>query len=432
MRTSPLMLCALLASCPALAPDQAHAQDVAPRVPVTAEASIAVTKNTIAPEDLSRAVVESVHHLLAGQEGEPKAQWPYEGVYRVRGEIPIGYRIGGTAICAGALVLAPGYADDDERKAAVDRAVEFICRGIEHPLMSATAYDGGYDVRCWGYIYALDFLCLLKEQNLIPEARADAVAKATAFYLASLHTNEMPATGGWNYARPEGIETVGAPSPFTTAPALQALFRAKRAGFEVDPGVVDRALAFLEKAKAASGAVVYSGEASKRMGRSDATPGAVGRMLVTESTLLLAGKSTPANVRACLDAFISHWDWLNQRRAKTGTHVGPYAVAPYYFMYAHRYAAQAIELLPSTERAEYRRRVNLLLFSVRDADGSWNDRVFKRSSNFGTAMAALAILEPSLGPAPTWPTPSPAPAPAPTPPDTQPAGASPAGVDSDR
>lgn len=403
MRT--LILAALLVASPAFA------QDVAPRVPVSAETSAAVTKNAIAPDELSNAVMQSVHHLLASQEGEPKAQWPYEGVYRVRGEIPIGYRIGGTAICASVLVHAPAYADDDERKASVDRAIDFICQGIEHPLMSPE-YDGGYDVRCWGYIYALDFLCLIKEKNLIPEARADAVAKATAFYLASLQTNEMPTTGGWNYARPEGIDTVGAPSPFTTAPALQALFRARRAGFDVDPAIVARGLAFLEKAKAASGSVVYSGEAAKRTGRSDGTPGAVGRMLVTESTLLLAGQSTPANVRACLDAFLVHWDWLNQRRAKTGTHVGPYAVAPYYFMFAHRYAAQAIELLPANERAEYRRRVNLLLFSVRDADGSWNDRVFKRSSCFGTAMAALAILEPALGPAPAWEAPAPAPSPA--------------------
>jgi hypothetical protein len=30
---------------------------------------------------------------------------------------------------------------------------------------------------------------------------------------------------------------------------------------------------------------------------------------------------------------------------------------------------------------------------VRDADGTWNDRVFPRSASFGTAMSVLALLE---------------------------------------
>jgi len=36
---------------------------------------------------------------------------------------------------------------------------------------------------------------------------------------------------------------------------------------------------------------------------------------------------------------------------------------------------------------------------VREEDGGWNDRVFARSANFGTAMSMLALLSPEL-PAP--------------------------------
>jgi hypothetical protein len=53
-------------------------------------------------------------------------------------------------------------------------------------------------------------------------------------------------------------------------------------------------------------------------------------------------------------------------------------------------------MLPSQERAEYRRRINELLFSVRLEDGSWNDRVFPRTANFGTSMATMALLMPEL------------------------------------
>ena len=54
-----------------------------------------------APPDqtaIDSAVREGIAFLISAQEGSPKAQWPYEGVYRVGGEIPVGYRIGGTGI----------------------------------------------------------------------------------------------------------------------------------------------------------------------------------------------------------------------------------------------------------------------------------------------------------------------------------------------
>lgn len=119
-------------------------------------------------------------------------------------------------------------------------------------------------------------------------------------------------------------------------------------------------------------------------------------MTLGETTLALGGRGSIPRVRGSIDAFIVHWEWLDKRRAKPGTHQPPYMVAPYYFMFAHHYAAQAIEMLPSSERAEYRRRVNQLLLSVRAQDGTWNDRVFGRSAGYGTAMALLALMQPSI------------------------------------
>jgi hypothetical protein len=260
-------------------------------------------------------------------------------------------------------------------------------------------YDGGYDVRGWGYTYGLRYLLLLKARNAMPADQAAAAEKAIHFYIDAIKESQIPQVGGWNYARPAGKDKVGAPSPFMTAPTLQAHFEAKAQGYEVDPEVVEKGLKYLESARESSGAIVYSGAAESKK---DGVPGAVGRMLATESVLYLAGRSSQANIRAALDAFIVHWQWLDKRRAQNGTHVAPYMIAPYYFYYAHYYAAQAIELLPSHERAEYRRRVNELLFSVRLEDGSWNDRVFKRSANFGTAMASMALMMPDLPKPVTW------------------------------
>lgn len=62
---------------------------------------------------LEQAVREGIDFLVQAQEGPGRAEWPYEGVYRVRGEIPVGYRVGGTGIVGECLVRMPGYAGDE-------------------------------------------------------------------------------------------------------------------------------------------------------------------------------------------------------------------------------------------------------------------------------------------------------------------------------
>ncbi len=349
---------------------------------------------------IAESVARASAYLLEHQEGKDASEWPYEGVYRVQRQIPVGYRIGGTAICAMALMRDEGFAASAAATEAVARARAFVIRGIDEPLMSVDDYDAGYDVRGWGYTYGLWFLLACREAEIIPAAERDAAEKAIAFYLDAIHRTEIPQSGGWNYARPSGREKVAPSSPFMTAPTLLTLYKAAALGYEVDAGVVDRALGALERARMASGTVVYSGD---KDGGRNGVPGAVGRMLSTEIALYLAGRSTQSNVRGALDAFITHWDRLEERRAKNGTHEGPYAVAPYYFYFAHYWAAQAVELLPERERAEYRRHIHALIERTRSDEGTWNDRVFPRSACYGTAMVSLALTMPDAAPPQGWP-----------------------------
>jgi hypothetical protein len=97
-------------------------------------------------------------------------------------------------------------------------------------------------------------------------------------------------------------------------------------------------------------------------------------------------------VRAALNAFHTHWEELEKRRKKTGTHEGPYKIAPYYVYYGHRYAGQAIQMLPEAERAAEREKLLKVILRTREADGTWNDRVFDRSRAYGTSMILLALL----------------------------------------
>ncbi len=343
------------------------------------------------------ARIVELQETLSEKKSSPANEWPYQGVYRESKDVsPVGYRVGGTAICAWALVEAPQYAESEQAREAVERGVEFILEMLDHERMNSD-FVGGYDVRGWGHTYALNLFLQLRAKKLIPKKHAPAVEKAVSKLVKMLQDSEIVESGGWNYSRPGGGKSSAPASPFMTAPTLLALFEAKRQGEKVDAAVVERALKALEACRTEDGVIPYT-----TAGGRDEWPGAIGRAPATEVALLLAGRSDVARVRKSLEQFLEHWEWLEKRRKGTGTHVPPYGIAPYYFFYAHTYAAFAIEFLPEAERAEFRRRLHERLFQVQEPSGGWNDRVFERSENYGTAMALLAFLAPKLTPPPAW------------------------------
>jgi hypothetical protein len=339
------------------------------------------------PPAREELLAAAVAELVKMQEED--GQWPYEGVYRVEREIPIGYRVGGTAIVAGTLLHAAPQ--DREARAAVRRGLEYVLKGLKAPGMEASTKDA-YDVRVWGHAGALEFLCQVRAARAAGD-QAAAVDEAVAGLVKTLLTEELPG-GGWNYASRR------APAGFVTAPVVQALLWARAQGEKVPEEVFERARRVLEAGRAPDGAFAYSGASGGRP-TSDKLAGSSARSAVCETTLLLLGGGA-RDVQAALDAFHANWDELAKRRKQQGTHEGPFRIAPYYFYYGHRYAAQAIEVLPPEARARERERLADVLLKTRDADGTWNDRVFVRSRNYGTAMATLVLLGDKAPLPPRW------------------------------
>lgn len=366
-------------------------QEAAPKKE-QAEEPLAIPAPEGMPQQIHEAIQEGIQVILSMQEGPDNAEWPYEGVYRVRGRIPIGYRVGGTGICGEAILRAPGYEQDPARQEAIARATGFVTGAIELNLMDPE-YRGGYDVRGWGYCYGLRFLLAMQMLDRVPPGQEQAVAKAIAFYIDAMEKTDIPEVGGWSYSRRRGLDTPSPTSPFMTAPCLQTLYLAQQQGHPVDQDVIKMAIKALQDSCNRQGNVMYSAM-DKAPAGADSIPGAVGRMVALESALNLAGKSSPMRLNRAVEAFIEHWNELEKRRQKNGTHEPPYGVAPYYFFYAHFHAAQAAQMLPEQKRLEAHKRINELLFSVREKNGSWNDRVFKRSANYGTAMSIMALLQP--------------------------------------
>jgi hypothetical protein len=228
--------------------------------------------------DPAELVRHAVRELVRMQ--EPGGEWPYEGVYRVQGKIPIGYRVGGTSIVAGTILRAAAP-DDREARAAVDRGLAFVLQGLEDPLLQPSAEDA-YDVRVWGHASALEFLCQVRAAKAAGERLKEAerwipeLVKTLAF--------EEIQGGGWNYASHRQH------AAFVTAPVVQSLLWAKSQGFEVPAELFTRAKRALELSRAENGAFQYSG--SMPEGSKDTRDGAAGscaRSAGAEATLVLLG-----------------------------------------------------------------------------------------------------------------------------------------------
>jgi hypothetical protein len=337
--------------------------------------ALVVPQEPPTPDALLREAVPAI--LKIQEEG---GQWPYEGVYKVKNQLPLGYRVGGTSVVASAL-LAAAPADKDV-KAAIGKALDFVLKGLDDPLMAPSTEDR-YDVRVWGHACALEFLCALRTAKATA-GRAKDVDAWIKKLVETLVAEEI-AGGGWNYANHR------AQASFVTAPVTQALLLAYGQGEKVPAAVFERARKVLEEGRYDSGGFAYSG-AGKGKDNGNVLPGSIARSAVCETTLLLLGGGSLDQLRKAVEAFHTHWQELEKRRQKTGTHVAPYMVAPYYFYYGHRYCAQAIQMLPEKERDAERVRLLKLVLKVRDQDGMWNDRVFERSRNYGTAMVVLILL----------------------------------------
>lgn len=333
------------------------------------------------------------------------AEWPYQGVYRVSsGALPPGYRVGGSAIAALGLLGAPGFSKDAARKKAVIAATEFILEELATEPLMAEGFLGTYDVRGWGHAYALEWLLRALDAGVFEGELAVRARKCAEGLVKILERTEIAESGGWNYSR-RGGDKASPASTFMTAPTLQTLFLAEARGMHVRGDVVERALKTLEAARLPNSAFQYGTDPAHATGKGfEDVAGACARMAVSESTLFLAGRGSVERVRGAVNAFFTHWEWLEKRRQQNGTHIPPYMIAPYYFHYAHTYCAQAIELLPESERPALRQQLRALYWKTREQDGSWNDRVFERSKHYSTAMSILGLMAPSLPKVPTWKT----------------------------
>ena len=332
--------------------------------------------------ETDKLIQNAVNQLIQIQEAD--GAWPYEGVYRVNRRIPVGYRIGGTSIVSTALLYATAGNSTEENEAvdsAIGRGIEIVLSDLENPLMKPSTANR-YDVRVWGHIYALDFFCRLRSTKRFEDQHKQTDAWIPK--LVKILRTEQLNDGGWNYA------TRSRHAAFVTSPAVQAMLLARQQGEDIPDEVFERAKQVLLRSRTQKGAFQYSGVVTRRPAP---LPGSIARSAICELTLVLLGAGDVEQVQDSIDAFHEHWDELEKRRAKTGTHEGPYGIAPYYFYFGHRYIGQALQLLAEEDAATETEKLKSVLMKTKSDEGTWNDRVFARSKAYGTAMSVLALLD---------------------------------------
>jgi len=295
------------------------------------------------------------------------------------------------ALAMMALQLVP---ETPERRAALDRAVEYYLT-VRIPQRGSD-WDVDYS---WTALYAFVAATRLAEDQRFNQGElGERIAARGREHWAILERNEVP-SGGWAYYddRPYTMRPKWATS-FCTALVAPAVAAGERLGWITDPGHLQRTKRALERAALPNGAYQYNASdpiPRPPVGESiDTVKGSLGRIQVCHWARFVLGDPviTVDRLEWGLDQLFEHHAFLDVARMRPIPHEGYYANAGYFYLFAHYYAAEVIQLLPADRREEYHAKLRPHLVKCQREDGSVCD--FLGSSYTviaGTAYAALAL-----------------------------------------
>ncbi|MHC4892296.1 MAG: prenyltransferase/squalene oxidase repeat-containing protein [Planctomycetota bacterium] len=281
-----------------------------------------------------------------------------------------------------------------EREAALEKAVGWLS-GARMPKRGSN-WDTDYT---WSGLYGLVATSRVASDPRFADGDvAEAIDARGREFWRILATTEVP-SGGWAYYDdpPYAMRPNWATS-FCTALILPSLERAERLGWIEDESHLKRGITALQRCALPNGAYTYN--ASSAIPRSGAgesinnVKGSLGRIQVAHWALGTLGDPsiTPERLRWGLEQFFEHHKFLDAAYMRPVPHEAYYANAAYFYLFAHYYAAEAIDLLPREEREGYHARLRPHLIKVQRADGSSVD--FLGTSYLvtaGTGYTALAL-----------------------------------------
>ena len=371
----------------------AFAQEPAPPAPDLGKlgaAQAAQANLAVGVDEARTRVVKAVGWLLANQ--HPDGSWgagAMDSVQFTNFSVETYFAFQYAANSLGFLALLAVDATP-ERDAAATKALEWL-------LTARMAKRGSdWDVDCsWAALYGFQaMVAAAGDPRFQTEAHWERVRTRGQELYALLAQNQEP-LGGWGYY--EGPVVSQRPTwstSFATSCVIPSLVKARGLDWKVDEALLERAVKYVERCKLPGGACMYDlRPIPRRPGESiDNVKGSLGRMQVANWALRRAGRAqvTDEVLREALADFFEHHQFLDVARMRPVPHEAYYANAAYFYMFAHCYAAQAINELPEAERPEWHRKLRAHLAKIQWEDGSSLD--FPNMSCMQTAGTAFSIL----------------------------------------
>ncbi|MBL8860229.1 MAG: hypothetical protein JNL28_17100 [Planctomycetes bacterium] len=346
---------------------------------------------TLSVDEARSAINRGVKWLIDNQ--RPDGAWGTRSLELIQLEFfsvetHYSFQIGANALAVKALL---GVEETPERRAALDRGLRWLCT----TEMSKRGSD--WDVDCsWSAVCGFDACVAAASDPRYKEGELRALIDARGRELYALLEKNQEPLGGWGYY--EGPVVSRRPTwstSFTTALVVPALVRAKDLGWGVDPKVTARAARYVADCALPNGAYEYDLNPIPRIrggeGIND-VKGSLGRIQICNWARRQAGDKvvTDAKIRAGLEQFFEHHMFLDVARLKPIPHEAYYQNAAYFYLFAHCFAAFAIQELPAGERESFHARLRPHLTKVQGRDGSSFD--FLGSTFMTTAGTSFAIL----------------------------------------
>lgn len=326
--------------------------------------------------------------------------------------------VASTALCGEALLRAPGWNQDPDRKGYVADATRLL---MDTPIEDI---ETGYDFReALAYSFGLRYLRAfnsiggplgLHSSAGTTSAQVDARIEEYIDVLeAGLLPGSAPGSGlgypldkptGWTYRRSSGDFE----SAFVTAPVLISLFEASADGYSVCPSAIQAGLDYLEGSRTSAGTFHYLDTGSVSpcvlpppisdpLALEDCRASIIGasaRRPQCELALYLWGRISQGRLAVGVEDFFSYYDFILLDfwdLTAIGHNPANYMIGDQYNLYSHYQTAYAVEQLPIALRDDRREFIEKGLEKMHDHTGGlFID--FGSSGVAGEAMAALALL----------------------------------------
>lgn len=294
-----------------------------------------------------------------------------------------GVRTACTAICAKALLRAPGRTAADE--AALRRAVRVLLRSRK------LAYDPGNAFNVWGYAFNLDFLTALCRDPFGKPYQKELRA-AIPDLVDGLRRMQV-AEGGWAYYTSVMLE--GSSISFITATVLLGLLEARDQGFEVPEGMIADAGKVLKTMVLPNKNVIYGAYLKYAGGHYLEELGCGGRTQVTGLALhRFDGFYTRDDLSDRSADYFKNVDYVAEIGNKR---IIPHRDAPHnisgYFLYYGLYYGAEVMAEPGVEADPARwDKLARIVLDHQEGNGAWWDTIcFGYGDKWGTGFALLCL-----------------------------------------